>query len=154
MAIRPAKGSPEHAAIEATTYTMPGLSINHSDWGNFTKDPIAVSIETKRAHGDMEKSILQMGTWHSCQWRALHNLRIADQLAFLPGVIVKGHEWFFVASVLGPAKKAVLYTKQQMGTTETELGIYQIIAALSVLRDWAAGEYWPVFRTAVLNLGQ
>ncbi|KAH7309058.1 hypothetical protein B0I35DRAFT_91532 [Stachybotrys elegans] len=54
--------------------TRPDRSINHSAWGNFVRDPIALSIETKCHDGDMTKSTLQMGIWLSSQWRNLREL--------------------------------------------------------------------------------
>ncbi|KAK1506517.1 uncharacterized protein CCOS01_16569 [Colletotrichum costaricense] len=155
IVIRPPRGSIEDITIDTITDSMPGRSINHSDWGNFTRNPIAISFETKRSDEDTNKSILQMGTWHSCQWRSLRKLAHGSperKLGFLPGVMVLGHEWSFVASVPGPAEQSILYTRQRMGTTETEVGIYKILGALQLLRDWTAKEYWPAFKTGILRL--
>ncbi|KAK1564284.1 uncharacterized protein LY79DRAFT_530173 [Colletotrichum navitas] len=156
MVIRPPRGSVEYDTINTITDSMPGRCINHSDWGNFTQNPIAVSFETKRSEEDTDKSILQMGTWHSCQWRSISKLargRPERELGgFLSGVIVLGHEWSFVASVPGPAEQSILYSRQRMGTTETEIGVCKVLAALQALHDWTATEYWPAFRARILGL--
>ncbi|KAK7414100.1 hypothetical protein QQX98_007043 [Neonectria punicea] len=155
MVIRPPRGSIEDVTIDALTDSMPGRSINHSDSGNFTRNPIAVSFETTRSDGDGDKSILQMGTWHSCQWRSLRKLAhgpLENELDFLPGVMVLGHEWSLVASVPGPSEQSVIYTRQRIGTTETEVGIYKLLEALQLLCDWTATEYWPAFKTGILRL--
>ncbi|KAH7308989.1 hypothetical protein B0I35DRAFT_412854 [Stachybotrys elegans] len=64
--------------------------------------PITVSIETKKSEG-FEEVVLQIGVWHAAHWTYLD--RIAkkrnthlDGLEFLPGLIVSGADWYFVAS--------------------------------------------------------
>lgn len=155
MVIRPPRGSIEDVTIDTITDSMPGRSINHSDWGNFTRNPIVVSFEAKSSDMDADTSILQMGIWHSCQWRSLRTLAqrpLKPELDFLPGVLVHGHEWSFVASVPGPAEQSILYTRQRMGTTEDAVGIFKLLGSLQLLRDWAATEYWPAFKATVLRL--
>ncbi|KAH6867845.1 hypothetical protein B0T10DRAFT_362852, partial [Thelonectria olida] len=68
--IKPDASSTEAQAIEALTLSRPGFSINHTDWGNFSKHPIALSVETKR-QAEWDRALFQIGTWHSSQWRAL-----------------------------------------------------------------------------------
>ncbi|KAK1962501.1 hypothetical protein LY78DRAFT_683985 [Colletotrichum sublineola] len=155
MTITPATGSLENQTINAMSDSRPGGSINHTDWGSFTQNPIALSIETKCSIEEQKKAILQMGIWHACQWRNLRELaqgRSLQRLGFLPGILVFGHEWFFVASVLGPSGQSVLFTKQAIGTTEKEVGIYSILAAVEVLRAWTADQFWPAFKEIILGL--
>ncbi|KAK1973308.1 hypothetical protein LZ30DRAFT_611234, partial [Colletotrichum cereale] len=155
MAIFPAVGSLENQTINAVSDSRSGGSINHTDWGSFKQNPIALSIETKCSVEEQRKAILQMGIWHACQWRNLRELaegRSLKGLGFLPGILVFGHEWFFVASVPGPSGQSVLFTKQAIGTTEKEVGIYSILAAVEVLRAWAADQFWPGFKEAILGL--
>ncbi|POS75244.1 hypothetical protein DHEL01_v206368 [Diaporthe helianthi] len=156
MTIVPATGSLENQTINAISDSRPGGSINHTDWGSFTQNPIAVSIETKcSTMEEQKKAILQMGIWHACQWRNLRELaegRSLEGLAFLPGILVFGQEWFFVASVQGPSGQSVLLTKQAIGTTEKAAGIYSILAAVDVLRAWAADQFWPSFKKTILGL--
>ncbi|TKW60073.1 hypothetical protein CTA1_3145 [Colletotrichum tanaceti] len=62
--------------------------------------PVSVSIETKRSEG-FETAILQMGTWHAAQWNFLEGVAGSSPYPgpeFLPGLIVVGDEWYFVAS--------------------------------------------------------
>ncbi|PWI65488.1 hypothetical protein PCL_07089 [Purpureocillium lilacinum] len=107
---RPAKGSAEEQAIDDICQTRPAQSINHTDLGDFCKRPIALSIETKRPHVERDNATLQIGTWQSAQWRSLrHNRsRPLESIEFLPGIIVQGHDWQFVASVLDENDKSVL----------------------------------------------
>lgn len=39
-----------------------------------------------------------------------------------------------------------------MGTTESVLGVYKILAVLSRLKRWAAAEYWPAFKKFALHM--
>ncbi|KAJ6439190.1 hypothetical protein O9K51_08602 [Purpureocillium lavendulum] len=107
---RPGKGSAEEQAIDDICQTRPAQSINHTDLGDFCKRPIALSIETKRPNVDRDNATLQIGTWQSAQWRSLrHNRgRPLESIEFLPGIIVQGHDWQFVASVLDGNGKSVL----------------------------------------------
>ncbi|KAK6221150.1 hypothetical protein QIS74_04879 [Colletotrichum tabaci] len=155
MIVRPPRGSLEDQTIDAVTDSRPGGSINHTDWGCFTRNPITLSIETKSTSEEQGRAILQMGIWHACQWRNIRELGqgcVPPGLEFLPGLLILGHEWFFVASVPGPLGQSVLYSKQAIGTTESEAGIYSILAALEVLRAWSADHFWPAFKGAVLGL--
>jgi hypothetical protein len=86
---RTSKASIEQQRIDAMITTRPGISINHTDWGDLCKNPIVLSIETKR-QVSWEKALLQIGTWHSAQWRALRgNIQTIE---FLAGIIVQDHD--------------------------------------------------------------
>lgn len=152
--IRPKLDSPEERAINSICQLRPGLSINHTDLGNFCKHPIALSIETKRPaeHGD--KATLQMGTWHSSQWRSLRynrNCSSPQSIEFLPGVIVQGHDWQFVATILDESGKARLLRTVRLGGTESELTVYSLVMALQRLRRWIKEVYWPAFVSDMLK---
>ncbi|KAM6514195.1 hypothetical protein FALCPG4_015353 [Fusarium falciforme] len=140
--IRPECGSPEEQAIEAICHTRSGQSINHTDLGNFCKHPIALSIETKRPGEQGDNATLQMGTWHSAQWRSLRRRRAIE---FLPGLIVQGHAWQFVASILDESGKSLLLETVPLGRTDTEIGVYSLVVALLRLSRWIVEEYWPAF---------
>lgn len=90
-------------AIDALRAGLPCQSINHSDFGPLRRDPVAVSVETKRAGAGGEEARLQVGTWHAAQWKLLAGL-VADAggdlaaLPFLPAVIVTGHDWAFACT--------------------------------------------------------
>ncbi|KAJ4130613.1 hypothetical protein NW754_009666 [Fusarium falciforme] len=87
-------------AIENLQRRMPEASINHTPFTPFSKRPISVSIETKRQNGEGDKAVLQIGIWQAAQWNLLSELtesRIED-LSFIPGIVVEGHEWKLVAT--------------------------------------------------------
>lgn len=131
-----------------------GNSINHSVQGNLCCCPIAISIETKRPGGHWDDALLQMGTWQAAQWRSYtqHGLPPSPAIEFLPGIIVHGHQWRFVATVR-QGSKAVLLTEIDIGTTSTEFGVIQIVIALEILKRWAAEVFWPAFKNDVVHHG-
>jgi hypothetical protein len=145
--IRPDRGSPEERAIKAICRLRPGQSINHTSLGNFCKHPIALSIETKRPGEQGDNATLQLGTWHSAQWRSL----CKRSIQFLPGLIVQGHVWQFVASILDENGKSMLLQTVHLGSTDTEIGAYSLIVGLERLRRWIKDEYWPAFVASMLS---
>lgn len=150
---RPDADSPEQHAIQALCRKRPGLTINHTDWGDLCKNPIAISVETKRQGEHWDKAVLQMGTWHSSQWRSLSwgRRQTPSSLEFLPGIIIQGHDWLFVATTMEP-NGAVLYSSVRIGDTETEFGIYKLLVALQCLEQWVENTYWPLFKSDILGI--
>ncbi|KAJ4184063.1 hypothetical protein NW759_017049 [Fusarium solani] len=151
--VSPDEGTAEERIIEGLCQNRPGQSINHTDLGNFCKHPIALSIETKRAGEQGDNATLQMGTWHSAQWRSLryNQHRSPRSIEFLPGIIIQGHEWKFVASVLDQSGKCQLLETVALGSTGSQLGVYSLIATLQRLRRWIKEEYWPAFVSDMLT---
>lgn len=86
---------------------------------------------------------MQMGTWHSAQCRTLrHNGDLSSRsIEFLPGLIVQGHDWQFVASVLDESRKVLLLRTVRLGGTDSELGVYLLIMGLHRLRCWIKEGY-------------
>ena len=81
----------------------PELSANQTGMEALREGPITVSIETKRHGEGADKAELQIGIWQAAQWKMLAqqaakaNGSLRD-LAFLPCLLVDGHEWSFAAS--------------------------------------------------------
>ncbi|KAJ0127149.1 Transposase [Fusarium oxysporum f. sp. albedinis] len=151
---KPERGSPVERAIEEICQTRPAQSINHTDLGDLCKRPIVLSIETKRPNIDRDNATLQMGTWQSAQWRSLQHKRSPSfrPIDFLPGIIVQGHDWQFVASILDENDKPVLLKGVQLGGTDSELRIYSLILGLRRLKRWIMEDYWPAFVSDVLAI--
>ncbi|KAK1564212.1 uncharacterized protein LY79DRAFT_675199 [Colletotrichum navitas] len=157
LVVRPenlAEEAEEREKMELLCRYRFGNSINHSVQGNLCCCPIAVSIETKRPGGQWDDALLQMGTWQAAQWRSYtqHGLPPCPALEFLPGIIVHGHRWRFVATVR-QGSKAVLLTEIDIGTTSTEFGVIQIVIALEILKRWSAEVFWPAFKSDVVHHG-
>ena len=68
----------DESAINATRRlrsVLPCNVINHTDFPPLRDRPIAVSIETKRRGGaQLATAELQLGIWHSAQWKMLEDL--------------------------------------------------------------------------------
>ncbi|KAJ6050559.1 uncharacterized protein N7446_010668 [Penicillium canescens] len=157
--IEPKTNSPQYRTIESLCKKRPGKSINHTDWADLTKYPIAISIETKGPSIGYETALLQVATWHSAQWRSLcwakqdmNLLTFSCQIEFLPGIIVMQHHWWFVATALNEGGKAQTFERLLLGETESLLGIYKLSMALQKLVEWARDQYWPAFQSDVLGL--
>ena len=149
-----------------------GYSINHTDYTPFALRPIILSIETKRAAVEWDKSVLQMGTWQATQLRALSTLAKAvarldspegissDEeeatmerlpIDFVPGLIIQGHDWIFVATTVDDQGTITFRSKIFIGSTDTVLGIYTILAVLKHLVRWSHITYWPLFKKILLR---
>ncbi|OHX00749.1 hypothetical protein CSPAE12_00521 [Colletotrichum incanum] len=134
---------------------LASISINHTDFAPLRARPIALSIETK-IHGEgMNNAEAQLVTWHAAQWRLLDRLvgRADPKMPlpeFLPGIIIQGHEWLFVASTKR-GDQVTLWTSQHIGSTAKATGVYQIVCVLQYLKRWIEDTYWPWFRQAVLR---
>lgn len=87
---------------------------------------------------------------------------------FLPGIVIQGHDWnlyiatqengnivsaqFLLTSPrLGVSANAtqVLWSKIILGSTNSAIGICQIVSVLHFLRKWAVEEYWPWFKNLI-----
>lgn len=97
---------------------------------------------------------------------------------WLPGFIVQGHLWHFVATVrrggVGKAPVGVLSNRPLrrewgkgpyhtncvsqillgsvvVGSTQNPLGIYSVLAAIRCIAAWAENKYWPAYLERVLD---
>lgn len=119
-AISNTPGFPDDVAVKRINdlrSQLPNLMINHTTYDQLENRPIVLSIETKRLGEGLEKANLQICAWHSAQWACLARLAymargdrpgywhddeedytLLDDLPFLPGIIIQGHDWSFVAT--------------------------------------------------------
>ncbi|GKU09970.1 unnamed protein product [Fusarium langsethiae] len=146
--IEPPRGSPVQESIDKAIKTRPSLSINHTDWGDLCKNPIALSIETKR-QVSWEKALLQIGTWHAAQWRSLPE--DVKKIEFLAGIIVQDHHWYFVASTLQDGKSRT-YHRLQIGSTYNAFDLFKLLRSLQCLDKWVGEKYWPAFQHDILKI--
>ncbi|KAF4470686.1 hypothetical protein FALBO_2400 [Fusarium albosuccineum] len=144
------------------------LSVNHIvDVPRLQLRPIVTSIETKEPSQSFNVAEVQMGVWHATQWAFLrctmlsllrsasdaatddeceqHAEKALSELAFIPGIIVHGHRWFFVLSTRGDDGKMLFWTEYEFGSTLSTRGIYQIVAGLRLLGSWAETTFMPWF---------
>ncbi|KAH7007525.1 hypothetical protein EDB80DRAFT_458060 [Ilyonectria destructans] len=163
------------SAVAATKSRRPGATVNHTNYVPLSGRPIALSIETKKPGEAWEAALLQLGVWEAAHWNSVEELwgnqgqqrekqgqqreeqgqqeqqhdDIPPFLDFIPGIVIQGHDWLLVLS-LREDEKTILYSKINMGATNSLMGIYKIVHSLQVIRQWAAETYWPCVRQAIL----
>ena len=121
----------------------PGLSsssyASHSRAG-LNDGPIRISIETKQQHRTGDAAELQISTWHMEQWEMLSQMAIPlsgglGGYAFLPGVILSGHDWYLVVR-MREREKTILWNDVLFGLSRSVVGSYKIIRGLQdLMRD-------------------
>jgi hypothetical protein len=147
------------SAVDRISRMLPAQVINHTDEFALRNWPIAVSIETKRQGEErLAAAELQLGTWHTAQWRLLERLVTQsggtfDGLPFLPAVVVHGHIWSFAATTR-EGETTLLWLEQGFGSTSNLLGVYKTIWGLQRLTKWVSDVYWPWFRKNALGLSE
>jgi hypothetical protein len=143
-------GNDVNSAVDTTRKLLSDASINHTDFAPLRRRPIALSIESKTTGHQLLEAEVQVGVWLAAQWRMLESLPkrptaesdVGLLPSFLPAVIVQGHDWHFVATTR-TGTCTTLWAKQTFGSSETVLGVYQIICVLRYLARWAEQHYWP-----------
>ncbi|KAH7010591.1 uncharacterized protein B0I36DRAFT_252499 [Microdochium trichocladiopsis] len=165
LVLKSGAGSDISRQIDMLRASRPGISINHTDSGALCKYPIGLSLEFKSPEGSTTEAEVQMGTWHAAQLRSLlHQCPDASfqAIEFLPGIIVHGHEWYFVATVpprpstsrdpfLVGVNTPTLYSRISLGSTSKARGVCKIISSLRCLVTWLEEEYWSAFQKQVLQ---
>ncbi|GKT67508.1 hypothetical protein ColTof4_14432 [Colletotrichum tofieldiae] len=137
--------------------TLSGFkTLNHTSYYLLRDKPVSLSIECKKPGGSLDNAALQMGVWHTAQWNFLSRLagiRGFDlaSLPCLPGIIVQGEQWFFVASTR-QANTTILWTKRSIGSSTNLRGVYQIVRTIQFLAWWSETWYWPWFQRHILGL--
>ncbi|KAK2469943.1 hypothetical protein H9L39_18758 [Fusarium oxysporum f. sp. albedinis] len=145
------------AMIDGLRKVLPMNSINHTACNPLLKKPLCLAIETKPPGEKWNVARLQVGVWLAAQWTLLARLvhdagGSFEGLDFLPGIIIQGHEWYFVASGR-EGTKTVLWTMKGFGATSDIVGIYKIVSVLQYLANWAETVYWPWFKKNALGEG-
>ncbi|KAF9773899.1 hypothetical protein IL306_008197 [Fusarium sp. DS 682] len=109
---------------------------------------LGISIETKRHGGDIAKGEQQLAIWHAAQWEFLLSRAgpsAVDELGFLPGIVVQGHSWSLVITTWNQAITTVL-PSVEFGSTDSTVGVLQVIAGLRKLRAWSMDTLWPWYK--------
>ncbi|KAJ3521278.1 hypothetical protein NM208_g13367 [Fusarium decemcellulare] len=133
---------------------LPLQSINITSDIPLLNRPLAVPIETKRTGEGGDDAALQVSTWLEAQLELLHrlvrrcqvlsstynDLPALSDIGFLPGLIIQGDDWNFVAATRQD-NETVIWSKMSIGTTSDVAGIYQIVTFLQILREWVLNTY-------------
>ncbi|EXK79016.1 hypothetical protein FOQG_16333 [Fusarium oxysporum f. sp. raphani 54005] len=156
----------------ALRQSLPGSSLNHSNKVALQSRLLPVSIETKRASIDFEGAILQISVWQAAHWKMLRYVlaqpwptsrsglsqqdyvnKALAELGALPGILIQGHQWYYVASSPdlkndegNNTARTSLWLQKPIGSTDNALIIHQIAAFLEFPRRWSLETYWPWFK--------
>ncbi|CAM6085752.1 unnamed protein product [Calypogeia fissa] len=123
--------------------------------------PVAVSLETKRAAIDEDEGCVQLGMWVAANFARLRQL-VRNRfdsigglggegevwLPVLPLVMCQGHDWKMMVAeaIVEPGAddfKVVILRDLRLGSTDSVLGIYQLVEAVRRLARWVDEEYRP-----------
>ncbi|RGP78818.1 hypothetical protein FLONG3_3016 [Fusarium longipes] len=83
------------------TYRDKYGSVNFTDFKPMSQYPIGLSIKSSELDGeDPVRPEIHLAAWQSAHWYQLALLAGEDirSLGFLPGIIIEGHDWKFVAT--------------------------------------------------------
>ena len=150
------------------------VSWNHTCYPPLQKRPVAMSIETKLTGMDWETVKMQLSIWVTAQLNKLEELVAQGGgelpgLPFFPVIVIQGHEWYFLAVTRNKSETVclslpissavshnaqVLWEKVLLGSTQSVLGVYQIVAALQMLGRWCEEVYRPWFNAHVIGVFQ
>ena len=164
IVIQPSVDSILEASIERLCREQQLDSINQTNPNHVRFTPIAVSIETKRAAIEEDQAILQLNTWVSAHFAKLDSLvgsyapdekakvevKAKATMPILPLVKIQGHDW----KLLIAEKKTdliLIHGELMIGSTQSHLGVYQILAALRRLAQWVNDEYRPWWIQEILG---
>ncbi|KAK6206226.1 hypothetical protein QIS74_13645 [Colletotrichum tabaci] len=162
--------------LEQRALATPYKSVNHTELSSLLHRPIVLSIETKLTGHDLTEAMNQISAWLVAQWDYLDYLinsvspaststsetqgtastrrstAAEAGLAFLPGLVAQGHDWYFIAITRDEDGLTRQWSKILIGTTETTAGIYSLIAVLQTLARWVEDDFYPWYRRSILGV--
>lgn len=164
IVIQPTVDSILEASIERLCREQQLESVNQTNPNHVRFTPMAVSIVTKRAAIEEDQAILQLNNWVSAHFAKLDSLvgsyapnekakaevKAKATMPILPLVKIQGHDW----KLLIAEKKTdliLIHGELAIGSTQSHLGVYQILAALRRLARWVNDEYRPWWIREILG---
>ncbi len=162
--IKPTVRSSLEASIKRLCREQRLDSVNQTNANHVRFTPIAVSIETKRAAIEEDQAILQLNTWVSAHFAKLDSLvgsyapneeakaevKAKAIMPILPLVKVQGHDWKLLIAEK-QTDLILIHGELAIGSTQSHLGVYQILAALRRLKQWVNDEYRPWWTQEILG---
>ncbi|KAF2964938.1 hypothetical protein GQX73_g8623 [Xylaria multiplex] len=140
-----------------------GSTANHTDFYPLRDKPIVISAESKKLGEGLLEASVQVGVWQSAQWSLLNSQSQSvskrsdgkgkgntSDLPFLPALFIQGSQWSFAATTKQD-DQTLLWSQQSIGTSDTALGMFQIIRTLRYLAEWSATVYWPWYELEILG---
>ncbi|KAL8855499.1 MAG: hypothetical protein Q9178_007853 [Gyalolechia marmorata] len=131
------------------TLKLKSLSASHAEYMRF--EPCASFMETKRGPEGGDKGHVQLGTWIGTNFNKLKQMVGNDaNLPAIPLLISYGHNWNLMIAQMKD-NELLLLSDRMLGSTNTLLGIYQVLAAIRRLAKWADEQYRPWFEKTFLE---
>ncbi|KAK0248755.1 hypothetical protein LTS02_013254 [Friedmanniomyces endolithicus] len=114
-----------------------------------------MSIETKTALAGSAEATLQLSIWATAQISFLRRMLTKARNGVgptipLPLVIVVGHEWN-LGYMEDRGQEVILWTGIPIGKTDSLLGMYQILAGVQCLVQWAEEVDRPWLEESILR---
>ena len=165
-----------HLSIESmNSNATSSINCTSAEWIRF--NPIAISIETKRAAILQDEAHLQLGIWtaaHFAKLRQLmqHSRRLESKdLPILPVILVQGHDWKMMFArylitgseahleILGSLLRYLITGSEAhleilgsllLSDTGSLGGVYCVLGAIGRLAKWVDERYHPWFEETIL----
>ena len=125
-------------------------SINQSDMSSIIKRPIAFSMVAKPPFCGDEDADIQLSIWVGAGIKRLRWMmkETSRGTPVFPALSMNGHDLFLVVFE-DQGTKNVMYGKMHLGRTHTITGVFQIIAAMDILVEWANTDYREWFESII-----
>ncbi|KAI1115530.1 hypothetical protein F5Y14DRAFT_410228 [Nemania sp. NC0429] len=135
-----------------------GSVVNHTDFYPLRDRPIVMSVASGNSGEGLLEAETQVGVWQAAQWSLLASQSKSGKdsissLPFLPALLIQGPQWYFAATTR-EGDQTLLWTERSIGSTDTALGIFQIIRTLRYMAEWSATIYWPWYEREILGLAK
>ena len=138
----------------------PSESFNQTCLSTIIDKPLAVSIETKPGTVAGDQGLTQLSIWVHAHFAKLRQLMTSardksEPLGTLPALVLAiahGANWTFLVASQDKLGKLTLWRYRNDMTTNTKIGVYQVVAALQLVLDWAQTQFRPWFETNALPL--
>lgn len=133
-----------------------GKAINQTLSSPVRYVPIALGIVTKLPFCGDEATKVQLATWVGAGIEKLRKMmsggetdgtKEKKEIPPMPGLSFHGHDLYMVV-FHEEEKKNIMYGKVRLGSTDTITGVFQVLAALDVLVNWARNDYRKWFEEA------
>jgi len=119
--------------------------------------PIAISIKTELPFCGDESTDIKLSIWVGAGIEKLKGMldgkadnacASRSKIPAMPALSMHGHDLYMVVLETQETRN-VMYGKMRLGGTDTILGVFQIIAAIDILVEWAHNEYREWFESVI-----
>ena len=138
----------------------PSESFNQTCLSTILDKPLATSIETKPGTVAGDQGLTQLSVWVHAHFAKLRQLttfardksEVPATLPPLVPAIAYGAKWTFLVASQDQLGKLTIWRYRNDITTNSKVGVYQVIAASQLILDWAQTQYRPWFGANAIPL--